>query len=230
MAGRARGAELLEPRAVLAVAGVAALAARRRLALAERPRVAALALDLRVLGDQRIAGLLLVIEPHLGERAQRRRVAALALLRAEQLAVVRALVTLRAVAVEPGQLEHRFRVALGARDVGVRADERHRGEVLVVVIEVEARARRLPLGLAVAAIAAQVGRADRTVRLILGVAAAAVALGVEVGAQPLLVGRLVAVRAARDRVLALELPAGELVVERLAAADRAPPHQIEAPA
>src|SRR6185503_20575853 len=43
-------------------------------------------------------------------------------------------------------------------------------------------------------------------------------------------GGPVAARAARDRMLALELPAGELVVERLAAADRAPPHQIEAPA
>src|SRR5262245_58623694 len=88
MAGRARGLQLVEPRAVLVVARVAALAAGARLVLAERSGVARRALDLRVLGDQRVAGLLLVIEPDLAERAQRRRVAGLALLGAEQLAVV----------------------------------------------------------------------------------------------------------------------------------------------
>src|SRR5215471_1746831 len=101
MTGRARSRHLVEPAGVLVVLGVAGLAARRRLLLAERLGVAAVARDLGVLGDQRVAGLLLVIELDLVHRAQRRRVAELALLGAEQLAVVRALVAPRAAAVDP---------------------------------------------------------------------------------------------------------------------------------
>src|SRR5262245_6411364 len=112
---RCTRALLLEPRAVLAVLGVAALAGRDRLALAELRRVAGRARQLGVLGEQRIAGLLLVIEADLGQRAQRRRVALRAFLGAEQLAIVRTGVALRAIAVEARQLERGFRMALGAR-------------------------------------------------------------------------------------------------------------------
>src|SRR5213078_3690831 len=118
----------------------------------------------------------------------------------------------------------------GARDVGVAADERHRGLVPVVVIELEPRLLRLPLRLAVAALAAQVDRADLAVRLILGVAARTRAIGVEVRAQALLVERLVTGGAVGDRVLAPELPARELVIERPGPTDRGPAHQIEAAA
>src|ERR1043166_6980173 len=85
--GRACGRHLVEPAGVLVVLGVAAFARRLWLLLAERPGVAAGAPDVGVLGDQRVAGLLLVIELDLGQRAQRRRVAGLAFLRREQLAV-----------------------------------------------------------------------------------------------------------------------------------------------
>src|SRR5439155_1694631 len=142
----------------------------------------------------------------------------------------RALVALPTVAVELRELERRPGVALRARDVGVGAGQRHRGLQLVVVIELERRLLRLPLRLAVAALALHDRRANLAVRLVLAVAAAARALGVEIGAQPLLVGRLVAPRAVADRVLALERPAGERVVERLRPADRGPPHEIEATA
>jgi hypothetical protein len=98
------------------------------------------------------------------------------------------------------------------------------------MIELEARLLRLPLRLGVAALAAQVDRADLAVRLVLVVAARARALGVEVRAQALLVDRLVATGAVGDGVLAAQLPAGELVIERLRPADRAPAHEIEAAA
>src|SRR5687768_14956972 len=101
-----RVGELCEALAVLVVGRVAGLARARRLALAECLGVALLALERRVLADDRVAGLALVIEADLLELAQRRRVAARAALGAEQLAVVRALVALRAVpVVERGELE-----------------------------------------------------------------------------------------------------------------------------
>src|ERR1044071_1499380 len=228
--GRARGRHLVEPAGVLVVPGVTALAGRLRLLLAERSGVAAVACDLGVLADQRVAGLLPVIELDLDQRAQRRRVAALALLRREQLSVVRALVALRAVTAIAGELERCLRVALGARHVGVGADQRHRCLGAVAVVELEALLRRLPLRLAVAALAAQVDRADLAVRLVLAVTAGARAVGVEIGPQALLVDGAVTARAVGDRVLAAQLPAGELVIERLGPTDRAPPHEVEAAA
>src|SRR5690349_9243876 len=112
-------------------------------------------------------------------------------------------------------------MALAARDVGVGADQRYRGLGGLVVVELERRLLGFPLRLAVAALAAQVDRADCTVRLLLGVAARARALGMEVGPQALLVDRLVAAGAVGHRMLAGELPAGELVIEHLGPADRA---------
>src|SRR5262249_43714561 len=63
--------ELLEPRAVLVVACVARLARVGWLRRPERLRVAARALDGGVFADERVAGLLPVIEAHVLERAQR---------------------------------------------------------------------------------------------------------------------------------------------------------------
>src|SRR5262245_34787885 len=66
--GLAAAGDLGEPHAVLVVLGVAGIAARGRLALAQRLGVAVVARDLRVLAGDRVAGLLLVIEAHLLHR------------------------------------------------------------------------------------------------------------------------------------------------------------------
>src|SRR5262249_49306747 len=86
-----RRAERLEPVAVLVVLGVALLARPVGLDLAERLRVALLALDLPVRGPEVESRALAVIE-HLdvGEVLERRRVAPLARPRPEQVAGVRA--------------------------------------------------------------------------------------------------------------------------------------------
>ena len=178
---------------------------------------------------QRVAGVLLVIELDHRQRRRRRRVAQVALLGVEQLPAVRAVVTRHAVALPRRQLPLGLRVTLAARDVGVVALERHGRVARRVVIELLVALLRRPRGVEVAAIAAQQRRPQRAVGLVL-VAAAAGVVGAEVRAQALAVGALVAVVARHRGVLARELPAGQPVIERLGAADRAPAHQIEAAA
>jgi hypothetical protein len=189
--------------------------------------VALLTRQLGVFPLQRVAGVLAVIEPDLVERAERRRVAQLALLGREQLPVVRALVAQATRAVVLGQAKGRLRVALGAGHVLVGPLERHRRLRLVVVVEVERRPLRLPRRLAVATLAPLMRLADVAVRLLLLVAGAAGWLGPEERAQPLLVDRLVAVGAVGRRVFPPQRPAGQIVVERLHAAERAPAHEVE---
>ncbi len=228
VAGRALR-ELVEAGAVLVVVGVALLAAGRRLALAERLAVTLLTRQLGVFPLQRVAGVLAVIEPDLVERAERRRVAQLALLGAENSCPSCGLSwhwRTRRRRTWAG-LNRRLRVALGARDVAVGPLERHRGLRLVVVVEVERRPLRLPRRLAVATLAPLMRLADVAVRLLLLVAGAAGRLGPEERAQPLLVDRLVAVGAVGRRVFPPQRPAGQIVVERLHAAERAPAHEVE---
>src|SRR5450755_3903311 len=149
-----------------------------------------------MLREQRVASLLLVIEADVAQRPQRRRMTHLALLRAEQLTGVRTLVALLATAVERRQLERRLRVALRARDVGMRPFEWHRSHRLVVVIEVERCLLWFPRARRVAATALLVAGTQLTVLVVLRVARAAGLLGIDVDAQPLrLVGRGVALRA-----------------------------------
>src|SRR6185436_12468330 len=100
----------------------------------------------------------------------------------------------------------------------------------IVVIEVERPLRRLPYRLGVAALAARARRAHLAVRLILGVAAVAGAGGAEVRPQPLPVRGRVAARAVGARVLALQRPARQRVIELRRGADRHPAHRIEAAA
>src|ERR1043166_4082230 len=232
MAGLALGrrAELAEPIAVVRVLGVAQLARAVGPDLAERLGVALLALELAVRRAEVEPRALGVIE-HLRvlERLEGRRVAPLARPRAEQMPGVRALVTARVAArvrLLERQLEHVLGVALGARHVLVLAEQRHPGVLAVVVVELH-RLGRLPHALAVAALALRDVLAHHLVRLILGVAAAAAAVGAHEGLEALLVLGLVAVVAVGRRVLALELPAGQLVIEALLAAlDRRPAHDV----
>jgi hypothetical protein len=100
------------------------------------------------------------------------------------------------------------------------------------VVELEDLLLRLPHALAVAALARQHLLALELVRLILLVAALRAAQPIRAHVHPEalgLVARGVALRAVGARVLAVERPAGELVIEGLLAAlDRGPAHEIEA--
>ncbi len=181
-----------------------------------------------MLALERVVGLLLVVEADVAQGAQRRGMADLALLLREQLALVRALVAELAAAVELRQLECALGVALRARDIDVRALDRHRGLRLVIVIELELGLRWLPRARGVAVAALLVNLADRAVLGVLRVAAAARLVRVEIGPQPLrLVARGVAGLALGGGVLALECEGRELVIERLRAVDRGPAHEVE---
>src|SRR3984885_9344235 len=133
-----RIAELGEPSLVMVVLRVADLARRVRLRDAERLGVAVVALDVAMRGTQVELGLLGVIEVLRLERLERRRVAPLAIARAEQVTVVRADVAAgvaAAVGLRERQLEHALDVALAARDIFVAAEQRHRCVLAIVVVE-----------------------------------------------------------------------------------------------
>ncbi len=157
----------------------------------------------------------------------------LAVALAEQMSVVDRLVTAAVATVvrlRGGQIEHRLRVALAARDVGVASELWHARVFAIVVIELHRALLRLPHGLGVAAVAAQQILLLELVRLIVAVTARRTAQRVRPHErlQALLVLRLVAIVAVDRGVLAVELPPGEIVVEAgLAAGLRLPAHDVE---
>jgi len=185
-------------------------------------------------GTEIEARLLRVIEVLLLERLERRRVTPLAVALVEEMAVVRARVAAAvtaAVGIGVGTIEDGLGVTLAARDVLVAAEQRHRGVLAVVVVELllRGRLRRLPHALAVAALAREHVLALELVRLIVVVTArrTAQAIRSHVRLQAGLVLRLVTVGAVGLRVLAVERPATEVVVERLlTTGHRLPAHDV----
>src|SRR5207253_3200307 len=154
-------AELLEAVAVLVVLRVALLARRDRLLHAELLGVAVVALELLVRAEIEPRALAVIEERHVArvlllEVLERRRVTPVAVLGVEQHSFVRALVAAAVAAVlrlGERQVELALRVTLETRDVLVRAEDRHAGVLAVVVVEAHVVLRRLPHGLAVAAVA-----------------------------------------------------------------------------